>query len=219
MSRAWHRRQPEILEGMKNEVRVQYPNLHFYPHDDRVEVRGTFPIIDDGVELDRYSIEITLLRDYPESLPIVRETGGKIPHHADNHMSNGVACLFVPDERWRICPPGTTLLEFLNNPVRNYFLGHAVYTRTGEWPLGQRAHGAAGIYEYYAEMLGTTDETVIAGYLDCLSRQELKGHWLCPCRSGKRLRACHRDQIIDLRKKIPPAVAYRSWTMVHSRVK
>jgi hypothetical protein len=199
---------------MKKEVRAQYPHLHFHLHDDRVEVRGTFPIIEDGEELDRYSVDITLPREYPDDLPIVREIGGRIAHHADNHMSHGKACLFVPDERWRICPPGTTFLEFLNNPVRNYFLGYSVYSRTGIWPLGQRAHGVDGIYEYYAELLGASDTAIITEYLDCLRRKELKGHWPCPCKSGKRIRDCHQLELFELRKKIPPAVADKSSTMI-----
>jgi len=208
-----------MLEAMKKEVQAQYPNLHFYLHDDRVEVRGTFPIIEDGEELDRYLVDITLPREYPDELPVVREIAGRIAHHADNHMSHGVACLFVPEERWRICPPGTGFLEFLNNPVRNYFLGYSVYSRTGAWPMGQRAHGVAGIYEYYAELLGMTDAAVITEYLDCLRRKELKGHWLCPCKSGKRIRACHQLEILDLRRKIPATVAEKSWTMIHPRKK
>jgi hypothetical protein len=216
MSRAWHRRHPEILESMKMEVRAKYPNLHFYPHDDCVEVRGTFPIIEDGEELDRYSVKITLPRRYPDEIPVVREIGGRIAHHADNHMSHGVACLFVPEERWKIWPPRTGFLEFLNNPVRNYFLGYSVYIRTGVWPLGQRAHGVAGIYEYYEELLGVSDRVIINEYLDCLRRKELKGHWQCPCGSGARIRACHQLEILNLKKKIPHAVAEKSWAMIHS---
>jgi hypothetical protein len=211
MTRPWHKTYPSRAEKIRTEVQEVYPNLHFYPLNERVVVRGTLPIIDAGTELDRYSVEIVLLADYPTALPLVWETDGKIPRNVDHHVSeSGQACLFIPDERWKIYPPGTTFLQFLNGPVRNFFLGQSVFRRTGEWPFGQRRHRSAGILEYYGELLRTDDETVILCYLECLSRPTLKGHWPCPCKSGKRVRDCHRHQIKDLREKIPCEFAKKS---------
>ncbi len=221
MSQPWHKSDPNLLDKIRMEVRADYLNLHFYPKSDRVIVRGTFPIIDSGEELDRYSIDIVLLADYPDAVPRVWETGGKIPCDADRHINKdgGETCLFIPDERWRVYPPGTTFLEFLNGPVRDFFLGQSIFRRTGEWPFGQRSHSTDGIKEYYGELLATDDLTVILGYLECLSRPALKGHWPCPCNSGKRIRDCHRDQINDLRTKIPSKVAEKSWRSVRSDAK
>jgi hypothetical protein len=214
MSRSWYKAEPGLLEKMRVEVQGVYPNLHFYPGGDRVIVRGTFPIVHEGEELDRYTVEIVLLANYPDAVPVIFEIGERIPRNADHHINRktGEACLFVPDERWSVYPRGTTLLHFLKGPVRNFFLGQSIFRRTGEWPFGQRAHGANGIREYYSELLGTKDAGVILGYLECLSRPTLKGHWPCPCKSAKRLRDCHGPQIADLRTKIPVTVARRSWT-------
>lgn len=211
MSRPWHKADLGLLGIIKAEVQTVYPNLHFYPENDRVVVRGSVPIIDGGEELDRYSVEIVLKADYPESIPLVWETGGEIPRHIDYHInSGGEACLFIHDERWRIYPPGTSFLEFLNGPVRNFFLGQSIFRRTREWPFGQRRHGVAGIRDYYGELLGTDDVTVLVGYLECLSRPVLKGHLPCPCMSNNRIRDCHHDLINDLRAKIPWEIAERS---------
>jgi len=220
MSRPWHKADPGRLEKMRAEVQAAYPNLHFYPQSDRVLVRGTLPIIHEGEELDRYAVEIVLLSDYPDILPLVFEVGGRVRRDADHHINRetGEACLFVPDERWRVCPSSMGFLEFLDGPVRNFFLGQSLFRLTGEWPFGQRPHGADGIREYYSELLGTEDVTVILGYLECLSRSVLKGHWACPCGSGKRLRDCHRTQIEDLRAKMPAAVALRSWEALRKAV-
>ncbi len=213
MSRPWHKADPARLEKMRAEAQAAYPNLHFYPQGDLVLVRGTLPITHEGEELDRYAVEIVLLADYPDILPLVFEVGGRVPRDADHHINRetGEACLFLPDERWRVCPPGIGFLEFLSGPVRDFFLGQSVFQRTGEWPFGQRPHGAAGIREYYSELIGTSDLTVILGYLWCLSRPALKGHWPCPCGRGKRLRDCQRSQLEDLRSKIPQAVAAKSY--------
>ena len=194
MSRPWHKADPARLEKMRAEVQAAYPNLHFYPQGDRVLVRGMLPILHEQEELDRYAVEIVLLADYPDILPLVFEVGGRVPRDADHHINRetGEACLFVPDERWRVCPPSMGFLEFLDGPD--------------------------GIREDYSELLGTEDATVILGYLECLSRPVLKGHWPCPCGNGKRLRDCHRAQVEELRAKIRPAVALRSWESLRKAV-
>lgn len=209
---AWHQREPQEFERQKREVQMAYPHLHFYPEGDDVFIRGSFPLEHDGKVLDRYSIEIELPRNYPEAPPIVRETGGRIPRTADNHFSrlNGELCLFVPDERWQHSPAGTTLLEFLNGPVRNHFLGLSLVQLGEDWPFGERSHGGAGIIESYSELLGTNDERIVLQYVDYLSKPALKGHWPCPCGSGKKLRHCHLIEVQELRQKIPHEVAAKS---------
>jgi len=219
MRKPWYKADPGLLEKMKAEVQATYPNLHFYPTADRVVVRGTFPIVHEGEILDRYLVEIELPHDYPDAVPVVREVGGRVPRTPDYHVNGtGEACLFLPDERWTVCPPGTTFLAFLEGPVRNFFLGQSVYRVTGKWPFGERRHGTDGTRDYYVELLGADDINVILGYLECLARPVLKGHWQCPCQSGRRLRDCHRAQMEDLRTKIPLAVAKRSWESLRKRL-
>jgi SEC-C motif len=208
----WHLRAPDEFEEQKRQVQVEYPNLHFFPGTNGVVIRGSFPLIYEGKVLDRYLVEIELTESYPAELPIVREIGGRIPHTSDNHVSGpkGDICLFVPDERWRHFPRGATLVDFLSGPVRNYFLGVSLRQLGQEWPFGERPHGRAGIIESYRELLGINDEPTIIRYIECLSKSDLKGHWSCPCGSGKKLRQCHLSAIQELRKKISSSTAARS---------
>jgi len=212
MRKPWHKANSALLKQMEREVQSTYPNLHFYPEKDRVFIRGSFPIIYDGKILDRYLIEVELLPDYPESIPIVRETGGRIPKTLDHHINipAGDICLFFPDERWKIYPPNSTFLDFLNGPVRNYFIGESLVELGQPWPFGQWSHDAEGIIEYYSNLLGTQDLAVILKYLEYLSKPRLKGHWDCPCGSGERLRNCHFNELIDLSAKISPEIAKQS---------
>ena len=64
----------------------------------------------------------------------------------------------------------------------------------------------------FTELLKTSDLRVITTYLDYLGAKKLKGHWACPCRSGKKLRDCHFWQIKDLREKISRKHAEKSLT-------
>lgn len=212
MSRAWHRKNPALFGKEKVEVETAFPHLHFHIVNDVVFLRGSFPVAYEGRELDRFSIEIELAKDHPESLPIVREIAGRIPRSADRHVNatDGMACVLLPDECWRFWPKGSSLLAYMTGPLRNYFLGQIAVEMGQPWPFGEWRHGADGILEYYTELLKTNDVCVIANFLDCLRAVKTKGHWLCPCGSGKRLRDCHRDIVRDLREKIPCQVAEES---------
>lgn len=217
MKRPWHKVRPGLLTKMEETVRPAYPTLQFYPDDEVVYVRGIFPLTDEGQTLDQFSIEIELPRYNPDEIPILREVGGRIPRTEDYHINglSGDVCLFVPDERWRVYPWGSTLLDFLNVPVRNYFIGFCLVEMGEPWPFGQRSHGAEGIFEYYGELLGTDDRQTLVRYIECLSKPTLKGYWDCPCGSGKQIRKCHFPLLNDLRAKIPHSAAKRSLTHVY----
>jgi hypothetical protein len=211
MNGPWHRTEPGRYAKEKAEIESAYTHLHFV-EDGVVSVRGSFPIMFEGQEFDRYVIEMKLLQDYPKSLPVVWEIGGRIPRTADFHVNpaDGTACILLPDERWRIWPSGSTLLQFLDGPVRNFFLSQSLVRLGESWPFGQWDHGAKGIREYYSELLKTDDVRVIIGFLEMLTRKKIKGHWPCPCRRGTRVRECHREFINDLATKIPRSVVVNS---------
>jgi hypothetical protein len=168
-------------------------------------VRGSLPIAHGETVLDRFQIEIEFPPDYPKSLPRVRETAGRIPRVLDRHVipSTGTACLFV-EEDWLVAVGREPdFFEFLDGPVRNFFIGQSLVEAGEPWPFGARSHGKKGVMEVYAEWFGTEDEATIRRFLECLSREGLKGHWDCPCGSGRRIRACHADQLRHVRDGIP----------------
>jgi len=212
MKRPWHHSNPELLQRVRDEAGVRYPDLGIFIESDTVYLRGSFPIEHEQEVLDRYSIEIELPADWPASAPILRETGGRIPWGPARHVNpNGVACPLVPEE-WLLSPQRESLLAFLDGPVHNFFLGQSLAEHGESWPFGERPHGKPGLLQSYGELLGTTDELAILRYLDYLSRREIKGHWDCPCRSGQRLRSCHLAHLQQLRQKIPASVAAAALT-------
>ena len=60
--------------------------------------------------------------------------------------------------------------------------------------MGHGPH-AKGLLEAYGDMVGSTDPVAIRRYLDYLGRDEVKGHWDCPCGSGQRLRNSAADRL------------------------
>jgi hypothetical protein len=76
--------------------------------------------------------------------------------------------------------------------------------------MEQLPHGVGRIRMYYREMLGVEDDRVIAGFLSCFAARQVKGHWDCPCGSGRRLRDCHLKMVLDLRTRISAVDAQNS---------
>ena len=212
MKRPWFKNNPGLLEQIKKEIRNDYPNLHIYIENETVFMRGSFPLTFENEVLDRYQVEIEFLTDYPDSVPIIRETAGRIPRTPDSHIitSDGQCCLFLPDERWKVCPEGSSFLDFLNGPVRTFFLGQTMVRLGQPWPFGEHEHGVKGILDYYEGLLGSNDLRIILTYLRYISKPIIKGHWDCPCGNGKRLRNCHFQELIELRRKISPQIAGQS---------
>jgi hypothetical protein len=210
----WQRDDPALYEREKAEVEARFPELRFAVQNDLVCVRGTFGVMFEGQVLDRYSVELQLPRNHPNGLPVVRETGGRIPCCENRHINtaDGTACVLIPDERWRLWPVGAPLLRFLTGPLHSFFLAQSMVEEGEPWPFGQWEHGPQGVFQYYRELLKTSDLRVIITYLDYLSAKKVKGHWACACGSSKKLRDCHFGQIRDLREKISRKDAERSLT-------
>lgn len=202
----WQKSSPELLDAIRALLADRYPTLHVYV-ERVVVVRGTFPVVHEGRELDRYQVEILFPDGYPDRVPIVFETGGRIPHHVDWHVFPrfGNACLFVSEDRWAAWPRGATFEQFLEGPVRNYFLSQTHYRLTGRWPEGwePRSHNLEGVLEAYHDLLGTADRQEVLRYMWAMSHDVVKGHWLCPCGSGEKIRRCHRDRIGALQARVP----------------
>lgn len=192
-----------LARQLGEELTAEYPDLVVEARGRAVRVKGVLRLVEGQREIDRYQIEVVVSYHYPYNMPDVYETAGRIPRNADHHMySDGRACLFALGEQWRHWPRGSNFRDFLNGPVRSFFIGQALFERTGEWPFGQRSHGALGIMEAYQELIGSRDIPTTLRYLEVLARPKLRPHSPCPCGNGKAINACHMQRLADLRRKV-----------------
>jgi hypothetical protein len=218
MTKPWHEARPDLVSEIQEVLRTDYPDLYFLLEGQTAKICGSFPIADDAGAIDRFAIAVTFPDTFPDDLPAVRETGGRIPHIADRHVNtNGTACLLVPEE-WFVISPDRSFRAFMAGPVRNYFLGQALVELGKPWPFGERQHGLPGLIDTYAELLGVTD-TVLVEYLFYLEKLTVKGHWQCPCGSGAVLRRCHLTKVRELQKRIPPHIAAKMLGRLRTQVK
>lgn len=192
---------------IQRQLEEKYPDLTVSATGSQIRIRGSFPVMHEGIVLERYEIEIEWTDSSTEA-PILRETGGKIPRTSDRHIGqDGKACPLVPEE-WLIRPPDArTIIDYLDGPAHDYFLWQVLVGQgmTPHW--GQRSHDAAGLMEAYGEMTGLQGEKPIRGCLEYLAKKKVKGHWTCFCGSGRRLRDCHASHVRDLQLKIPRHIA------------
>lgn len=208
-----------MVEQIGDELRVSYPNLHLILDDDQgAVVQGTFPVVGAaGETLDRYTLSIEIPDTFPEELPVVRETAGRIPWTTKDHVeSDGKACVLLPEDRQNCFPPGSTFKDFLDGPVHNFFLGQSLVALGQPWPFGEWRHGADGVIEFYSQYFGINDRSTVINFLTVLAKRETKPHWICPCGSGRKIKACCRARLARLRHQFPRASARASLNRLRS---
>lgn len=213
MDSAWYVRDPDAFEEVRKEVEDAYPDLKFARRGSDVVLRGQYPLHEAGRVLDLFLVEVEPDRAQRRGLPVVREVGGRIPQTSERHVNriDGTACVALPDAYWFQFPKGLSLKEFLDGPMRGYFAAQSLISRgvSDAWE-GEWGHGEDGVIQFYHERFGTADPVVILGYLSLLASRTVKGHVLCPCGNGSRLRKCHGPTVTGLRSRIPREVAERS---------
>src|SRR5436189_2052332 len=103
------------LEDLREEIAGVYPDLRVTNEGGVIHVRGSFPIVHEGEVLDRFQITIELPHDFPKTVPVIREIGGRIPWIPDRHINpNGEACVLVPEEWMVLRESEQTLRAFLD---------------------------------------------------------------------------------------------------------
>ena len=199
------------LESVRDAVSAQ-PGLLVRSAGEGAVIEGVFQLSQDGLPFESFLIEIQLAEVPPVTQPQVFEIGGRIERNDAHHVNgDGSLCLGVPEEIWLLLGGQYDLARFLEEVVKPFLLGLACYLRGEPWPFGERAHGAAGICEFYGERFGTREPEHALNIIDLLLADAPKGHWTCPCGSGKVLRQCHRDGLNELRdQRIPIVMLQRS---------
>jgi len=150
---------------------------------------------------DDYDIEIIIPVDYPDNPPTVKETGNRIPRDKDNHVypTDGTLCLGAPLAVKRTFAQQQNLLWFAREQVVPFLFSHSYNREHGVMPFGALRHGSEGILDYYKELFAVENDLAVLGLLKILADNNYKGHTLCPCNSGQKLRHCHGDLLREIK--------------------
>ncbi|MDI6716715.1 MAG: hypothetical protein QME63_07210 [Actinomycetota bacterium] len=219
MKKPWYKSKPDFYLLEQKIIDEKYPTLFYSVRDSKVYLSGILNInhiyANEHIT-DAYEIEIEFPDDYPSSLPKVWELGGRkentlkkrgLSSILDLHyFSDGSACLCYERAVRRYFPEGSNIEIFLRRLVEPFFYGQSYFQRHGKWPFGEYGHmyEGQGLIQFYSDELNTDDLNIIFNCIKLLAKDEqVKGHWLCPCRSSESLRKCHPElfkRLYDLRK-------------------
>lgn len=188
-------------------VLEEHPTLRLAPAtDDGLLLRGSLPFRVAGPEgeviEDAYQLDISIARGFPDTLPLVRETGGRIP--ADFHkLEGGHLCLGSPTAVRHRLTETPTLPTLLRALVIPYLYGHSFYLKHQRMPYGELPHGNEGIREHLREWFGTRGGVRPEEFLRLASiRRRVANKAPCPCGSGRRLGRCHNRTVNRLRAQL-----------------
>lgn len=182
------------LEKKKDGKFIVAGNLSFTSHHDGKTIK------------DDYDIEMLIPNDYPQNPPTVKETGNKIPRNKDNHVNpkDGTICLGAPLAVRRTFAKGRNLLWFVREQVVRFLFLHSYKKEYGIMLVDGLPHEIEGILEYYKELFSVQDNWHILGLLKILADDKYKGHTLCPCSSGQKLRNCHGPILKEIKQYMSP---------------
>lgn len=189
------------------EVLLKYHGLRVKPsRDGTILMHGSLAFTgvspDHPDVTDSYEVNISIPKKYPDELPIVHETGGRIP--IDFHkLDSNALCLGSPIRLRMIVQRKPSLLNFLDRVVIPYLYGHSSYEQGRGMPFGELRHGTPGVIDDLVEMLGSPNPDIAAKYLHVIRKKKrVANKFPCPCGSGLRLGRCHNRRVNQLRLAI-----------------
>lgn len=129
--------------------------------------------------------------------PLIKETSGKMDAKYPHINYDGTLCLAVNTEILDECVSelGFDCEKWFDNFVIPYFFSYEYFKSHGTCPFGEREHGANGILEYYQQKFCVDTLQKAFGLLAYSATHRYRGHLACPCKSGKRIRNCHRSEL------------------------
>ncbi|MDK9873078.1 hypothetical protein ACP3TN_15240 [Staphylococcus sp. IPLA37011] len=189
-----------------------YPEMHYGPvKAEGFSLIGTFDFIGNYKGLisieDSYDLEIVVPDNFPYSLPIVMEKGGKIPRSEEFHINyDNTLCVATPLRASLDLSTKPNLSAYADKYLVPYL--YAVSYKLhfgGDFVFGELEHGRNGIIKDYMDLLEIKDPYKILPSLKLLSNKKRVANKMeCACGCSKRLGVCNfRLKINELRSKAP----------------
>lgn len=159
---------------------------------------------------DEFQIAIEVPRVFPRDIPVVFETGGRIPRTPEFHVNaDGSLCLGSPVRLLTIAATQPTLLGFVDQALIPFlFAVSQSLSRKRSFPFGELSHGTPGALADYRDLFGLkTAEQAKLAIRALTLRKRIANKRPCPCGCGARLGRCGlRSKLNHLR-----TAASRAW--------
>jgi len=204
----------KIVPGLEEFLRV-YPKMSISPSQDSCLVlSGMFDFSAHSENkpkiVDSYSLCIRVPLNFPETVPEVIETEGKIPRDGKHHVNpNNTLCLGTPLRlQWKLLG-NKSLVGFANNCIIPYLyaISHKLIYG-GEFIFGELAHGNKGIIVDYLDLFSLKEIIQVKQTLKLLGmKKRIANKKLCPCGCGRRFGICPFHNKVNKFREM----ASRSW--------
>lgn len=176
----------------------KYSGLEIILKNDAIVLNGDF-ILDATYNcvsiFDIYTIKIEVTSNFPNSIPTVYELSQKIPRDFQHKYDNNECCLGVEGELIMKLSNTPTILGFIDNILVDFLFSSSHYIRYGFFPFGERKHGGEGVLSFYKEYFEVEDSKKATDLLYLAVNNKYRGHLMCPCESGMKLRNCHGAKV------------------------
>ncbi len=190
----------KIVRCHFDEVSEYYPELVIEADNDSYKVYGPLAFVahyNDNALRDRFEVKMLIRPDYPNSIPDVWETGGRIPDFYHKYKDDSL-CLGKALNTKIKFDENPTLLWFIDKLLVPYFYSFCHKQITGNLPYGELDHSPRGNLDGYKELFNLTADIQALQMLRLMAEGKYKGHFKCPCGSGKRMRYCHGPELIQV---------------------
>jgi len=138
---------PELIRGLEQKYGLQF-------NESKLEFSGNLFVEDN----DCYHVSINIT-PFPNSFPIVKELGGRIPFDIDRHKySNATCCLTTKaKEQVLLKTKIKSLDDFIQSIVIPFFQNNSFFEINKKYIYGDYSHGALGVLESYLEIANISD--------------------------------------------------------------
>jgi len=205
-----------LVKAQYDELSGKYPDLSLEHKDGMWVIKGSLDFYATYEEIkirESFQVEMLIPKDYPNILPIVKETSGNIPRTFHKYDDDSL-CLGAPTDVHKKFSEKPSLLGFVDNLVIPYLFSFSYHEQHGVMPYGELSHGGKGLIEYYTDYLGVNSEFAVLSFLKTLASDNYRGHHDCPCGSGKKIRRCHGKELLELKMIQNPYGFLRDYLIV-----
>lgn len=209
---SWYEQNPDLHASEISALRRRFPDVEICRSKGLFTLMGLFPVTEgNGSILKKYNLHVIFPFNYPLWVPETFMMEPGVTKNADRHIEpDGRACLCLPHEIPGYFPDGISFEMYFDGLVHPWLIGQAFFDENGKWPWQTWDHGKDGILRGFSKLLGFIDLDIVERFVRLLIRKNpAKGHELCPCGSGRKLRNCHSDiyrrcsdQVSDQARKI-----------------
>lgn len=185
------------IENMKR----KYPLLKYVQRENECIFIGNIilnHVYEDVRMTGNFEIELVVPRDFPLALPTVKELSDCIDTSYPHRYTNGCLCLASDLELKMHISKYHDISIFVDKYVIPYFYTYKYYKEYGIYPYGERSHGIMGNLEYLKDLFCVDNWKQVFDIIVFIIQSTYRGHLLCPCGSGKRIRNCHGKILKDM---------------------